>query len=147
MSRSDIQDINSGLRAVWSQHLRSLWFMLPDGFSFTTTLTLAMNASGLTTDYLAVDYEQRIGKSSIRPFSDTIRFFSLVLRTVMYFKPLQIFGSLAGSLVLLAVLAGVVGRVAFGQVPDVITVSLFSTGLIFLGLGLIGDLINARRDR
>lgn len=147
MSGADIKDINSGLRAMWTRHVYSLWFMLPDAFSFTTTITLAMHASRLHVAYLPIDYHQRQGTSSIRPVRDTLRFFSLVLRTVMYFRPLPVFGSLALVLILLAVAVGGLGRWLTGQVPDVMTVSLFSTGVIFLGLGLIGDMINARRAR
>ena len=147
MSRADIKDVNSGLRGVWTRHIYDHWSMLPDAFSFTTTLTLAMHCGRLNVIYVPIDYYKRAGKSSIKPISDTIRFFSLVLRTVMYFKPLQVFGSLAALLLLSAILIGIVVRVISGQVPDVIVVSLFSTGLIFLGLGLIGDLINARRSQ
>ena len=146
MSRADIKDVNSGFRSIWTRHLFNFWSMLPDAFSFTTTLTLAMHVSGLKVLYPAIDYYQRAGKSSIRPIVDTLRFFSLVLRTIMYFKPLQVFGGLAAALVFLAIAVGIVVRILTGLVPDVVVVSLFSTGLIFLGLGLIGDLINARRS-
>ncbi len=145
MSRADIKDVNSGLRAIWTRHVVDHWSMLPDGFSFTTTLTLAMHVNRLQVVYVPIDYYSRVGKSSIRPIPDTVRFFSLVLRTVMYFKPLQVFGSLAAVLLLSAIAIGAVVRIVSGLVPDVIVVSLFSTGLIFLGLGLLGDLINARR--
>lgn len=146
MSRTDIKDVNSGLRSIWTRHVFDHWSMLPDAFSFTTTLTLAMHCGRLNVAYLPIDCYPRAGKSSICPLPDTLRFFSLILRTVMYFKPLQVFGSLAALLLSSAVLIGIVVRVVSGKVPDVIVVSLFSTGLIFLGLGLIGDLINARRS-
>ncbi|MEM6454934.1 MAG: glycosyltransferase family 2 protein [Acidobacteriota bacterium] len=147
MSRADIRDVNSGLRALWTRHVSTFWTMLPDTFSFTTTITLAMHASHLDVVYRPIDYHPRVGASAIRPVRDTLRFFSLVLRTTMYFRPLPVFGGIAVLLVLLAIGVGTIGRALTGQVPDVITVSLFQTGLIFFGLGLIGDLINARRGR
>lgn len=146
MSGSDIKDINSGLRGIWTTHVYRHWFMLPDTFSFTTTITMAMHAARLKVAYPQIDYHPRVGKSSIKPVRDTLRFFSLVLRTSMYFKPLQVFGSVAVALLVLAVLVGVVVKLIWDQVPQVTTMSLVSTGLIFLGLGLIGDLINARRS-
>ena len=44
-----------------------------------------------------------------------------------------------------AICVGITGKILIGEVPDVITVSLFSTGSVFIGLGLLGDLINARK--
>jgi glycosyltransferase involved in cell wall biosynthesis len=147
MTGADIQDINSGLRTMWTHHVHQFWFMLPDAFSFTSTITLAMHMNRMRVKYIPIDYARRVGKSSIKPVRDTLRFFSLVLRTVMYFRPLQILGSISLALIVSAVAVGVLGRIYMGEVPDVVTSALFSTGIIFLGLGLIGDLINARRAR
>ena len=61
MSHADIRDINSGLRCMWAHHLATFWFMLPDTFSFTTTITLAMHMHGLTVEYVPIDYHQRVG--------------------------------------------------------------------------------------
>ena len=92
MSNADIKDLNSGLRSMRKEKIYRFWNMLPNAFSFTSTITLAMHIEGLRVSYLPIDYHARIGKSSIKPFRDTMRFFSLVLRTVLYFKPLQVFG-------------------------------------------------------
>jgi hypothetical protein len=96
--------------------------------------------------YIPIDYARRIGKSSIKPIRDTLRFFSLVLRTVMYFKPLQILGTMGLFLILSGISVGMIGKILTNEVPDVVTSSLFSTGVVFVGLGLLGDLINARRS-
>ena len=145
MSKSDIKDLNSGLRAMRKDQILKFWNMLPNAFSFTSTITLAMHIEGLNVSYLPIDYHARIGNSSIKPIQDTLRFFSLVLRTVMYFKPLQVFGTIGLLMLIAAIAIGVAGRMLLGEVPDVITVSLFSTGSVFIGLGLLGDLINARK--
>ncbi len=147
MTGADIKDINSGLRAMWTRHVHQFWFMLPDAFSFTSTITLAMHVNRMRVKYIPIDYARRVGKSSIKPVRDTLRFFSLVLRTVMYFRPLQILGSMSLALMFSAVVIGVLGRIYLHEVPDVAATALFSTGVIFLGLGLLGDLINARRSR
>ena len=144
MSKSDIKDLNSGLRAMRKDKIYRFWNMLPNAFSFTSTITLSMHIEGLTVTYLPIDYHTRIGSSSIKPIQDTLRFFSLVLRTVMYFKPLQIFGTIGLLMLFSAISIGIVGRVLLGEVPDVVALSLFSTGCVFIGLGLLGDLINAK---
>ena len=145
MARADIKDLNSGLRAFRKKDALRFFPLLPDGFSFTSTITLAMHVNGMQVSYHPIDYNKRIGNSSIRPIRDTLAFFSLVLRTTMYFRPLQIFGTLSGVLMTCAIGVGVIGKVYLGEVPDVATMSLVSTSLIFLGLGLIGDLLNVSR--
>ena len=145
MARADIKDLNSGLRAFRKKDALHFFPLLPEGFSFTSTITLAMHVNGMRVAYLPINYRKRIGKSSIRPIRDTLAFFSLVLRTTMYFRPLQVFGTLSGFLLASAIGVGVAGKFFLGEVPDVATVSLVSTSLIFLGLGLIGDLLNVSR--
>lgn len=145
MARADIKDLNSGLRAFRKRDALHFFPLLPEGFSFTSTITLAMHVNGMRVTYLPINYRKRIGRSSIRPIRDTLAFFSLVLRTTMYFRPLQVFGTLSGFLLASAVGVGAAGKFFLGEVPDVATVSLVSTSLIFLGLGLIGDLLNVSR--
>ena len=145
MAQADIKDLNSGLRAFRKKDVLRFFPLLPDGFSFTSTITLAMHVNGMRVSYFPINYRKRIGKSSIRPIRDTLAFFSLVLRTTMYFRPLQVFGTLSGLILGSALAVGILGKTFLGEVPDVATVSLVSTSLIFLGLGLIGDLLNVSR--
>ena len=131
MARADIKDLNSGLRAFRKKDALHFFPLLPEGFSFTSTITLAMHVNGMRVAYLPINYRKRIGQSSIRPIRDTLAFFSLVLRTTMYFRPLQVFGALSGFLLASAIGVGVAGKFFLGEVPDVATVSLVSTSLIF----------------
>jgi glycosyltransferase involved in cell wall biosynthesis len=145
MAQADIKDLNSGLRSFRKKDALRFFPLLPDGFSFTSTITLAMHVNGMQVSYLPINYRKRIGKSSIRPIRDTLAFFTLVLRTTMYFRPLQVFGILSGLMLCSALGIGILGKLLFGEVPDVATISMVSTSLIFLGLGLIGDLLNVSR--
>lgn len=147
LAGADIKDVNSGLRAVWIRHVKSVWWMLPNGFSFTTTITIASHVNRLHVKYMPIDYHKRVGKSSIRPIRDTTRFFFLIVRTIMFYRPLQVFGSFGIALIIAAILVAVIVKVLAHEVPDVITVALFTTGVNFLGLGLIGDLVNSHRVR
>jgi len=69
--------------------------MLPAGFSFTTTITLAMLCNGLDVRFRPIDYYHRTGKSKIRPLRDTYNFILLIIRTICYFNPLKVFLPLA----------------------------------------------------
>ena len=101
LSETDIPDLNSGLRAFRRSAVLPFFGILPSGFSFTTTITLAMLCNDYRVKYIPIDYEQRIGRSKIKPIADTYRFILLVLRTVCLFNPLKVFMPPALILVLL----------------------------------------------
>jgi glycosyltransferase involved in cell wall biosynthesis len=87
----DIPDLNSGMRVLRRSVVERFLNILPNGFSFTTTITLAMLTNGFTVEYVPIGYSARIGKSKIKPVQDTLNFFQLILRTGMYFAPLRIY--------------------------------------------------------
>ena len=91
IAEQDIPDINSGLRVFRRSIADRFLNILPNGFSFTTTITLAMLTNSYPVRFVPIDYSRRIGKSKIRPIRDTVNFFQLILRTGMYFAPLRIF--------------------------------------------------------
>ncbi len=96
ISSSRIPDINSGLRVFQKSIVERFLKILPDGFSFTTTITLAMLTNGYVVHFAPIDYFPRHGKSKIKPVRDTLRFVQLILRTGMYFAPLRVFMPIAG---------------------------------------------------
>ncbi len=85
-----IPDLNSGLRVIRRELVERFEYVLPNGFSFTTTITLAALCNGHLVAYQPIDYLPRVGQSKIRP-AHALEFFLLVLRTVVYFNPLKIF--------------------------------------------------------
>ncbi len=144
-----IPDLNSGFRII----RRYLWQryepFFPDGFSLTTTITLAALTNGHSVAYVPINYHRRLGTSKIRPAHDTIEFMRLILRTILYFDPIKVFLPL--SLILLAasliigfgslILAHVFHR---GQFLDVTTVLLFIAAVQTLAIGALADLITKR---
>jgi glycosyltransferase involved in cell wall biosynthesis len=89
--RCEIPDINSGLRVFRKDAAAHFIAYLPDTFSFTTTITIAMLTNGYRVHYEPIDYRRRVGKSKIKPVRDTLRIAQLILRTGMYFAPLRVF--------------------------------------------------------
>jgi len=90
LARTKINDLNSGLRVFKRQSLQKFVPLLPDGFSFTTTITLCMACSGMDIVYLPVTYAKRIGQSKIR-WAHFFAFVLLVFRVVTLFNPLRVF--------------------------------------------------------
>jgi len=117
--------------------------LFPNGFSFTTTLTLALECHGYIVQYRPISYLKRVGVSKIKPFQDTVNFFSLVLRVVMYFKPLKIFLPLSGIILLSGIALGLTAF-AKGQAFGMATLLLLLAGVQVAVLGLLADLLVKR---
>jgi glycosyltransferase involved in cell wall biosynthesis len=90
IARQNIPDINSGLRVFRRDLAEEYLHFLPGGFSFTTTITLAMLTSYRNVLFVPIDYHPRIGKSKIRPVRDTLNFIQLIARVGMYFAPVRV---------------------------------------------------------
>lgn len=86
----NIPDINSGLRIFPRKVAQRFLHILPEGFSFTTTITLAMLTNHYAVEYVPIDYYPRVGNSKIRPVVDTLRFLRLIACTGMYFSPMRV---------------------------------------------------------
>jgi glycosyltransferase involved in cell wall biosynthesis len=143
LTRRKIPDINSGLRVFRKDAVARFLGILPDGFSFTTTITLAMLTNGYTVDYEPIDYRQRVGKSKIRPIRDTLRIAQLILRTGMYFAPLRVFFPVAllfGMAFLVSLVVDVVIRRDLTEATLVLLVA--STQLAMFAL--LADMIDKR---
>ncbi len=96
ITNSRILDLNSGLRVFNKSVVERFLNILPDTFSFTTTITVAMLTNGYVVHYEPIDYYPRQGNSKIKPIRDTLRFVQLILRTGLYFAPLKVFLPIAG---------------------------------------------------
>lgn len=144
LSRQDIPDLNSGLRLMRKDILERFENILPNQFSYTTTITLAMFSAGFHVKFVQIDYLKREGKSKIRPIADTIGFTKLIFRTVMYFDPLRVFIPAAALFLLASLVIGIGSYSITGRVMDVTTVVLFTTGFQTLMVGLLADMLNRR---
>ena len=139
-----IPDINSGLRVFKRSIALRFFNVLPDGFSFTTTITLAMLTNGYLVSYVPINYHQRVGQSKIRPIRDTLNFIQLILRIALYFAPLKIFLPLSGLLFLLALGWGLFSSLVLQRLADVSTLMIAMSAVQVGVVGLLAELINRR---
>lgn len=86
-----IDDLTSGFRAVNALKFRQFLHLLPNGFSYPTTCTMAFFRSGYTVGYVPIRVSQRIGKSHIKIFKDGIRFLLILFKIGTLYSPLKIF--------------------------------------------------------
>ncbi|MDA2932740.1 glycosyltransferase family 2 protein [Acidobacteria bacterium AH-259-D05] len=139
-----IPDLNSGLRVFHREAVLRLMNLLPDGFSFTTTLTLAMLTNGYVVSYVPINYDTRVGRSKFRPLRDTLNFVNLILRIALYFSPLKIFLPVSGLLLLLAVLWGLFTEFVLGELADVSSMVIAMAAVQVGVVGLLAELVNRR---
>ena len=131
-----LPDINSGLRLMRKELVQRYLHLLPDGFSFTTTITLASACNGHPVEYIPIDYHARLGESKIRP-RHAYDFTLLILRTIVFFNPLKVFIPLGAIMTL-----GGLGKFVYDVTVDNLSetaVLLFLGALIVFAVGLLAD--------
>lgn len=145
IARTDVPDFNSGLRVFRRDVAEKFLGILPDGFSFTTTITLACITNNYPVHFTPISYARRVGKSKIQPIRDTLRFTQLIVRTGMYFAPVRILGPVT-------VFIGLLAMISLGS--DIVNNNLTdSTVLLFLFtlntgmIALLADMIDKRIPR
>lgn len=137
-----IIDVNSGMRLFKKEAAQKYWKLFPDGFSFTTTLTLSLVMGRHRIKEVSIDYLKRKGRSKIHPFKDTYQFLLLILRITMLFNPLRIFMPAFFFTAFLTVLS-LVRDIYLVNLTDT-SVMLIIFSIIILLIGLLADLINKR---
>lgn len=90
-----IADLTSGFRAVRAKHFRQFLPLLPNGFSYPSTITMAFFRSGYNVAYLPIKAGVRKGKSHLRPLQDGIRFLLIIFKLTTLYSPLKIFFPIA----------------------------------------------------
>jgi len=135
-----VKDLNSGMRIFNKELALKYLSILPDGFSFTSTITIIFLSEGFPVEYVDIDYRPRRGKSKFK-MSELSSLSLLLLRTIMYFNPLKFFIPLSMSLALLALAVALVSIFALGKFMDVTTSVLLVCAVQTFALGLIADLL------
>lgn len=144
LSGEPIPDLNSGMRIFRKDLARKFWHLYPDGFSFTSTITMASITNDYKIKFHDIGYSKRIGQSSIQPVKDTIRFFSLVTRLALYFNPKKFFIPLSFVLAILALLRGGRDYLTEESLGGVSLLLFFMAFQVFF-FGLLAEIINKTR--
>lgn len=139
-----IPDLNSGLRVFRRDMIMQYFPILPDQFSWTTTITLAMLCDRYAIEYVPIDYHRRTGRSKIVPW-DAMNFAILILRTAMLFRPLRVFLPLVMLFFGYAAIKMIYDVVhnPSGGISDTVVLASVS-GLLTLLVGALGDAIATR---
>jgi glycosyltransferase involved in cell wall biosynthesis len=138
LSNRHIPDLNSGQRAMKREAVLRYLHLLPSGFSFTSTITLALLANGHHVVYLPIEYEIRTGQSKIKAAHFT-SFLLLVVRAVVLFNPLKVFLPI-GFLLFLVGAVKLVQDIYLWNLSET-AVMAFLAAIVVWCVGLLADMI------
>jgi len=139
-----IPDLNSGFRAIKKEIVTKYMYILPDTFSFTTTITLAAIKEGYNIKYIPIETVKGLGTSKIKPFRDGFRFIMLILRTIVFFDPMKVFLPVSIILFVMGFIYLIHNLIFYLNVPDASVLLIASSIIIFL-FGLLADQISLMR--
>ncbi len=95
MTGQKIEDLTSGFRAVRARKFREFLYLLPNGFSYPTTITMAFFRAGYSVSYEPIHTPKRIGKSHLHPIKDGLRFLLIIFKIGTLYSPLKLFVPIA----------------------------------------------------
>lgn len=142
MTGHRVDDLTSGFRAVRADKFREFLYLLPNGFSYPTTSTMAFFRAGYSVAYVPIHAAKRIGKSHIRLVHDGARFLLIIFKIGTLFSPLKIFAPVALIMFMLA--SGWYGYTlySFGRFTNMSALLYSGAVMVFL-MGLISEQITA----
>jgi glycosyltransferase involved in cell wall biosynthesis len=143
-----IPDINSGLRIIRRVFIKKVLHLMPDGFSFTSTSTVAAIKMGFLVEFAAIQTRRRIGTSTVQQVRHGLMVLMLILRLVVLFSPLRIFIPTAITLAVIGILYAVyvIATVRLTLANGALLCLL--TAVIIFFFGLLVDQVSAmRRER
>ena len=137
-----IPDLTSGLRVVRADYFRQFLYLLPNGFSYPTTITMAFLRSGYPVGFVTVNAAKRSGKSHIRPLRDSVRFLAIIFKIATLYAPLKVFLPVSATFFVTGVGYYAYTYLTIGRFTNMSLLVLSASVIIFL-IGLISEQITA----
>ncbi|HJU08606.1 MAG TPA: glycosyltransferase family 2 protein [Rhodanobacteraceae bacterium] len=138
----EVADLTSGFRAARADKFREFLHLLPNGFSYPTTSTMAFFRSAYAVAYVPITASQRIGKSHIRPLRDGVRFLLIIFKIATLYAPLKLFLPASAGFLLLGL-----GYYAYTFVTShrlsIMSAGFWSAAIIVFLIGLVSEQITS----
>lgn len=140
MVNQRVHDLTSGLRAVDAAKFREFLSLLPNGFSYPTTISMCFFRSGYSVKYVAVDVGKRVGRSHLRPLHDGLRFFLIIFRVATLYSPLKLFLPVSLAFFAVGLAYYLYTFWSFGRFTNMSALLFINSVLVFL-IGLVSEQI------
>ena len=137
-----ILDLTSGFRAVRADLFKKFLYLLPNGFSYPTTITMAFLRSGYPVTFVPIKAEERTGTSHIRPVRDGLRFLAIIFKVATLYAPLKVFLPISGLFFVSGIGYYAYTYFTMGRFTNMSMLILSASVIIFL-IGLISEQITA----
>ena len=138
VSGHKVLDLTSGFRAVRAEKFREFLYMLPNGFSYPTTITMAMFRAGYRIAYVPVQVGAREGNSHIRPLYDGLRFLLIIFKVGTLYTPLKLFFPISAFFFMTGLGYYLYTFITNSRFTNM-SVLLFITAIIIFLIGLISE--------
>ena len=144
----NILDLTSGFRAARTEKFRQFLHLLPNGFSYPTTITMAFLRAGYPVTYVGIKARRRIGKSHIKLLRDGVRFLLIVFRVGTLYSPLKVFVPVSASFFLLGIAYYIFTFITADRFTNMSALLLVTSVIVFM-IGLVSEQITLLnyRDR
>ena len=135
-----VKDLTSGFRAVNAKKFKSFLHLLPNGFSYPTTITMAFFRSGYPVDYISIEAKKRVGQSHLRLLKDGLRFLIIIFKIGTLYSPLKIFTPISALLFSIGVSYYGYTYFSIGRFTNMSALLLIVSMIIFM-IGLVSEQI------
>ncbi len=143
-----IQDLTSGFRAVKADIARQFVSMLPNSFSYPTTITMGVIHEGYSLTYVPIKTNRRVGKSKIRLIADGSRFLLIILKIATLLSPMRVFLPVGLAIFLTGVGYGLFRFFVLGSSYGQTSAMLITMSVVVFMVGLVSEQVaQLRYDR
>ena len=142
MVGQDISDLTSGFRAVRAEKFRQFLYLLPNGFSYPTTITMSFFRAGYGVAYLPIHAPKRIGKSHLQPVRDGVRFLLIIFKIGTLYSPLKLFFPISLSFFMLGLAHYLYTFLTLHRFTNMSALLFITSMLVFL-VGLVSEQITS----
>jgi glycosyltransferase involved in cell wall biosynthesis len=152
MCKRKIEDLTSGFRAIKASVARQFVSLLPNEFSYPTTITMAVIRSGYSLVYVPIKAKKRFGKSKINLAVDGVRFFFIIIKISTLFSPMRVFLPVSMIMFLTGVGYGLFRIIFMGGRYGPTSAMLITMAVVVFMVGLVSEQIaqlhyDRRKDR
>ena len=141
VAKFKVEDLTSGFRAVKADVARKFLYMLPNSYSYPTTITLGVLRSGLSLKYVPICIKKRRkGKSGIKLFKDGVRFFMIIVKICTLYSPMRVFLPVSFFMFLLGLIRYIYTYFTQGLFTNMSALLIIASTIIFM-MGLISEQI------
>jgi len=142
MVMQTVEDLTSGFRAVRADKFRKFMYLLPNGFSYPTTITMSFFRAGFSVGYVPIRTPRRIGRSHIRPLRDGVRFLLIIIKVGTLYSPQKLFLPVSAGFFVTGLGYYLFTFLSSGRFTNMSALLLISAVITFL-IGIVSEQVSA----